>query len=163
MISVMLPDELGRVPAQCQPPKLSDPRHSLVALDIDGTQSDRIFALCLRNVAAGCVICITQDMASPEVAEHRKFVCSSDSYRFPARGPYRRMARWGISALSRASAGGTCSLTEAQRRSLACALALAAERVWLDGNELVARLGRPIHSRAIWHPVRAGLDTASPA
>lgn len=53
-----------------------------------------------------------------------RFLAERFALRYPARGLYRRMARWGVSVPSRASSGGTCSLTEAQRRSLACALAL---------------------------------------
>ena len=42
---------------------------------------------------------------------------------YTVRGLYRRMQRWGIEIPSSASAGGTCALTVAQRRTLAAALA----------------------------------------
>lgn len=53
-----------------------------------------------------------------------RFLAERFALRYPARGLYRRMARWGVSIPSRASAGGACLLTQTQRRSLACALAL---------------------------------------
>lgn len=42
---------------------------------------------------------------------------------YPVRGLYRRVQRWGVEIPSRASAGGTCALTQTQRRTLADALA----------------------------------------
>lgn len=51
------------------------------------------------------------------------FLQSQFGLQYPVRGLYRRVQRWGIEIPARASAGGTCALTTAQRRTLADALA----------------------------------------
>lgn len=52
-----------------------------------------------------------------------QFIKARFELQYPTRGLYRRMKRWGIDVQIRASAGGTCALSTAQRCTLAAALA----------------------------------------